>query len=100
MGCTIVILSPRLSYQVIVKLLRETGCECLVYFNSAPLLPVIDQVKASNTVKTLAMMQRGEYDRVDGSSLVFSKDVNPQVEKKRYACILHSSGSTGLPKPL
>ncbi|KAL9607296.1 MAG: hypothetical protein Q9167_007777 [Letrouitia subvulpina] len=100
MGCTIVILSPRLSHQAIVKLMKETRCECLIYYKSAPLLLVVDQVKASMSIMTIAMISREEYDGINDRSQAFSRSYKILEEKSRIACILHSSGSTGMPKPI
>ena len=93
-------LSPRLSYEAIVKLMKETGCISLVYHTSAQLSPVVDQVKAAMSVKVIPMMQRKEYDRVQDASPSYVREVDVESEKERYAVILHSSGSTGLPKPI
>ena len=46
------------------------------------------------------MMPRREYDVVGGGSPMFLREVDLEKEKKRFAAIVHSSGSTGLPKPI
>ena len=99
-GYTILTLSPRLSYEAIVKLMKETGCISLIYYTSAQLSPVVDQVKAAMSVKVVQMMQRKEYDRARDRSPSYIRKVDIASEKERYAVILHSSGSTGLPKPI
>jgi len=93
-------LSPRLSYQAIVKLMQETGCQSLVYFTSAQLSPVVDQVKAAMSVKVVPMISREQYDRSEDRSPSFVREVEMTSEEQRCAVILHSSGSTGLPKPI
>lgn len=99
-GFTILTISPRLSYQAMAKLIEETECKSLIYIPSAQLLPVVDQVKAATTVRTIATISRSEYDRVESSCPMFVREVDVMEEKKRCAAIVHSSGSTGLPKPI
>ena len=99
-GYTILTLSPRLSYQAMVKLMQETECSTLIYIPSAQLPPVVDQVKAAMSLKTMPTIARSEYDRADDCYPIFVRDVYVMEEKKRTAAIVHSSASTGLPKPI
>ena len=46
------------------------------------------------------MMPRREYDVVEGGSPMFVREADVMKEKKNVAAIVHSSGSTGLPKPI
>ena len=60
----------------------------------------MDQVKAAMGVTTVPMMLRRDYDVESDSTPAFEREVNVEEEKQRYAAIVHSSGSTGLPKPI
>lgn len=93
-------LSPRLSDQAIVKLMQETDCLSLIYYPSAQLSPVVDQVKAAMAVRVLPIMSREKYDKAHDRSPAFVREYDIATEEQRYAIILHSSGSTGLPKPI
>ena len=99
-GYTVLTLSPRLSYQAMVKLMQETQAQCLVYYPSPQLLPVVNQVKAAMAATTISMIPRQIYDSDNECGPTFERDVNVKEEKQRYAAIVHSSGSTGLPKPI
>lgn len=90
-------LSPRLSYQAIVNLMQETECRCLVYYASPQLRPVVDQVHLAMGVTTLPMRSRPDYDVSNEDSRPFVREFDVSQEKERYAAIMHSSGSTGLP---
>lgn len=99
-GFTVLALSPRLSYQAMVKLMQETDCHCLVYYPSPQLRPVVDQVQLAMDVTLLSMMPRSDYDVPTDKLRPFVREFDILEEKKRYAAIVHSSGSTGLPKPI
>lgn len=93
-------LSPRLSYQAMVNLMQETECRCLVYYTLPQLRPVVDQVQLAMGVTTLPMRSRPDYNVSIEDSRPFVREFDVWEEKERYAAIMHSSGSTGLPKPI
>ena len=80
--------------------MQETGCVTLVYNASAQLSPVVDQVKAAMSVRAVPLMSRAEYDKREDQSATFTRGYDIISEEQRCAVILHSSGSTGLPKPI
>lgn len=80
--------------------MQVTDCDGLVYYPSPQLLPVVDQVQAAAAVRIFPMMPRRDYDVLEGGSPMFVRDVDVAKEEKRTAVIVHSSGSTGLPKPI
>ena len=96
-GYTVLTLSPRLSAPAIVKLMQETHCECLIYQESPQLLAVVKEAMSLMSLQTLPILSRHLYD-VEGPR--FERDINIVEERKRTAIIVHSSGSTGLPKPI
>lgn len=99
-GYTVLTLSPRLSSQAIVKLMNETCCESLIYHESAQLAATVNLVKAAMSGQTLSILPRSGYDRPGSTEAPFRRIVDIAEERKRYATIAHSSGSTGLPKPI
>ncbi|KAL6720006.1 hypothetical protein ACLMJK_001927 [Lecanora helva] len=99
-GYTVLCLSPRLSDQAVIKLMQETECLSLVYYPSAQLSPVVDQVKAKFEVRVLPILSRQGYDKAHDRCAAFVREYDLTVEEERFAIILHSSGSTGLPKPI
>ena len=99
-GYTILTLSPRLSASAIVKLMRETHCECLVYDDLPQLEAVIKEVVPLTSSQILPILSRNDYDKPGNPPLPFERDIDVAEETKRAATISHSSGSTGLPKPI
>lgn len=108
-GYTILALSPRLSYQAVVNLMQETKCTVLIFYPSAQLSPLVDQAKAAvPSIRVMPMIERNRYDCDNGSRIVqkngngmFIREIpDMEAERKKPAAILHSSGSTGLPKPI
>lgn len=99
-GYTILTLSPRMSAQAIVKLMRGTNCECLVYHDSPQLLAVTTEAASLMSLQTVPILSRYDYDTSEDAAPPFERDVDVAEERKRLAVIVHSSGSTGLPKPI
>lgn len=80
--------------------MQETDCHCLVYYASPQLRPVVDQVQLAMDVTSLSMMSRFNYDVPKEDLRPFVREFDILEEKERYAAIVHSSGSTGLPTPI
>ncbi|KAF6229077.1 hypothetical protein HO133_007191 [Letharia lupina] len=99
-GYTVLTLSPRLSAPAIVKLMQETHCECLIYHESPKLLAVMIEVVSLMSLQTLPILSRHDYDTPKGPAPPFERDIDVAEERRRPATISHSSGSTGLPKPI
>ena len=90
-------LSPRLSSAAIAKLLQETHCECLIHSNTPSILALVEETTAALDIQTVLMLSRAEYDKPDQDLQPFPEDPNQET---RAAIIMHSSGSTGLPKSM
>ena len=58
-----------------MNLMQETGCESLIYYSSAQLSPVVDQVKAAVFVKIIPILSRQDYDRAEDRSSPFVRKV-------------------------
>ncbi|MCJ1381650.1 hypothetical protein MMC17_004761 [Xylographa soralifera] len=99
-GYTVLTLSPRLSAQAIVKLMQETHCECLIYYELPQLLAVLREIASLMSLQTYPVLSRHDYDKPEDSAPPFERDINVAEERGRPATIVHSSGSTGLPKPI
>ena len=100
LGYAVLILSPRLAIAAYESLLEETECSLLVY--SGQLEAVVGEIKQRRPLNTLPVIRRAEFDRNHTPPLVMTP-LSPaesigvsQGEKTAY--IMHSSGSTGLPK--
>ncbi|KAL9611143.1 MAG: hypothetical protein Q9167_004196 [Letrouitia subvulpina] len=96
-GYTVLTLSPRLSSAAIAKLLQETNCECLVHSNTPPINGLVQETAAAISVQTVLMHPRTVYDSSERALQHFPED---PTQENRPAIIMHSSGSTGLPKSM
>jgi len=99
-GYTVLTLSPRLSARAIVKLMQETHCGCLIYHEVPQSLVVVKEAASLMSLQTLPILPRHEYDKLEDHVPPFERDIDMAEERKRPATIVHSSGSTGLPKPI
>ena len=93
-------LSPRISAQAITNLLSETHCEAVVCADSSQVLQKLDQVKKQMAVQATPMLRRIWFDRPAADDAHLHRDVDKAKEAERMVIIMHSSGSTGLPKPI
>ncbi|KAI1081037.1 hypothetical protein F5B20DRAFT_88812 [Whalleya microplaca] len=99
LGYTVLCLSLRIPSVAIVNLLRQTNCN-LVFYGEAPL--ITDSLEAASHEKnfrSLPMPTRLNYARkLAACELPFVRVYDSTVERDCMALIMHSSGSTGLPK--
>ena len=80
--------------------MQETGCNCLIYHELPQLLAVVRQAVSLMSLQTLPILSRNEYDKPEDPAPHFERDIDVAEERRRPATIVHSSGSTGLPKPI
>jgi acyl-coenzyme A synthetase/AMP-(fatty) acid ligase len=89
-------ISTRLPSPAIVQLLKLTDC------NTVLSTPTYDAVLAEagkvREIRVLPLLQHSDYYGVAAPRV--SRVYDPDAERKKIAIILHSSGSTGLPKPI
>lgn len=99
-GFAVLTLSPRLSPPAILKLLDETRCQSLLYGKLPNLSHMISQIGSPTPIQTQPILSRIGYDTLDNSEVFFSRYVNRDEEREKVVIVMHSSGSTGLPKPI
>ncbi|KAL8694896.1 MAG: hypothetical protein Q9218_000560 [Villophora microphyllina] len=99
-GFAVVTLSPRISAKAIANLLSETQCGTVIYTDTPQFLRTIDQVKDRTDVQATTMLRRVNYDKPPADEPDIRRDIVKTKEAERAVVILHSSGSTGLPKPI
>ena len=104
LGHTVLFLSTRISPAAYESLLRATKAKYLLIDESfrnlaETLSPSLDELEISGIVKR--DVYEGE-DVVGTTELdtCLTRQLDPEVEKTQLAWIIHSSGSTGLPKPI
>ena len=96
LGYAVLILSPRLAIAAYESLLDETECSILVC--SGQLNAVVDEIKRRRPLNSVPIVSRFELER--NLSLPFmspTQSVDVSLGQKT-AYIMHSSGSTGLPR--
>ena len=96
LGYSVLLLSPRLATEAAVSLLDCTKCSTLVYMREFQ--TAAERIQKERVVQILRTPERDEFDRGLPTGLDWK---NEQVGAgDRTAFIMHSSGSTGLPKPI
>lgn len=94
LGFTVLCLSTRLSAEAICSLLESTNCGCMVY---APALQAkVESVSGLHPVRFAPLFK----DYRSGPLIEIDIDLDPEFETHTSCNILHSSGSTGFPKPI
>ncbi|KAI5300393.1 hypothetical protein KEM56_002492 [Ascosphaera pollenicola] len=98
LGHAILLLSTRLSTAAVEKLMKECKCTDLVYSTAPQLRTTI--AAFNKDVGTLHKMPtRSVYD-VPLTTPMYTPTYDREAEHLKPALILHSSGSTGFPKPI
>lgn len=101
-GIVVLILSPRLPAEAITKLTKETRCRHIIYRESSTLSGIVKEVEGLNSdIKTLPMLTRDLYDDLNQVKAPFLRHIQDvSAESKKTCVIMHSAGSTGLPKAI
>ncbi|OQV11106.1 hypothetical protein CLAIMM_15001 [Cladophialophora immunda] len=98
LGYTVFLLSPRLATDAYASLLKATGCKTVYY--DPKLEAAVGKIRDLEGLWLLPIPQRGEPDNVSITKPSIHRGVIKPSGKHKVAFILHSSGSTGVPKPI
>ncbi|CUS09998.1 unnamed protein product [Tuber aestivum] len=108
LGMTALLLSTRISDEAYRHLLNKAGCLHIIV--QPAFEKTMERVRSGHdsAVNVVRMASRGVYEpeadpKEKGLTLEdmrFDTELDMEVEKSRSALIIHSSGSTGLPKPI
>ena len=96
LGYASLLLSTRLAAPALIRLLELANCDTLL--TTSHFHPVLEEVKAERDTTVLGLLKHEEYYGVEAPS--FDRAYNPYKETGKNIVIIHSSGSTGLPKPI
>lgn len=99
LGFTVLFLSTRIAEAAYLSLLNVTGCSHIVVDSSFQKIASTLQ-KQIPELQIHQILQREEYFSGDDVQLETTQALVPTQEANRNAWIIHSSGSTGLPKPI
>ena len=97
MGYGLLILSPRLSIEAYISLLEKT--ECRIVFFARTFSTLVEKIGRLRHIESHETISRPLYDHPEHESLDLEDNYHSSSNSK-IAYILHSSGSTGIPKPI
>ncbi|KAK8041417.1 hypothetical protein PG994_014424 [Apiospora phragmitis] len=103
LGCKALIMSIRLGEPACLNLLATADCDTIMYGNTARITATIaDLKKADSSLHFMPIPARKDFDRPDHPlPEPFDRPIpDKEAEHVQISLIAHSSGSTGLPKPL
>ena len=96
LGYGVLLLSTRLPASAYVRLMSMVSCSTLI--STEVFKPVLDDVQAESPITLLSLLQRSDYIGVKAPA--FKRQYDSAKETNKIAVIIHSSGSTGFPKPI
>ena len=101
LGYTMLCLSPRLVPIACAKLIEETGAFAIIPGKTAQLATLASQTQELQPVEAIHMIGRDDFDKPPSDEPRFQREnIEREAEMHWALAILHSSGSTGLPKPI
>ncbi|KIW89507.1 uncharacterized protein Z519_09663 [Cladophialophora bantiana CBS 173.52] len=98
LGYTVFLLSPRLATEAYATLLKETGCQTICY--DLTLEATVRNIRGVESLRSLRILKRRDFYEAAITTASFERSDLSTSAKQKIAFILHSSGSTGLPKPI
>ncbi|PYH91829.1 NRPS-like enzyme [Aspergillus ellipticus CBS 707.79] len=101
LGYTVMMLSPRLSATACVALLDLVGCDTILYGQTPNIRATMGEILRLKLIACRPIVQRSSLEEAsEDSIMVLRRSRHPELQVNKIALILHSSGSTGNPKPL
>ncbi|TRX94796.1 hypothetical protein FHL15_004257 [Xylaria flabelliformis] len=102
LGCKVLTVSIRLSEPACLNLMQRTECDTLIVGSTVRITATIDGLKkARSDLHFIPMPTRAEFDKPDSPPDPVVRPIpDREAEHAQLALFGHSSGSTGLPKPL
>ncbi|KAF2970604.1 hypothetical protein GQX73_g2976 [Xylaria multiplex] len=102
LGCRVLTISIRLSELACLNLMERTECDTMIIGSTPRITATTDGLKkARSGLNFIPMLTRAEFDKPDGPPEPVIRPIpDREAEHTQVALFGHSSGSTGLPKPL
>lgn len=96
LGYTVLILSPRLPARAYESLLEETRCNTPV--TSIDLNKMVEPIRQKRRLRLLSIISHDDFEMDHSTKSNRSAECKETALSQRVAFIMHSSGSTGIPK--
>ncbi|KAI1180403.1 acetyl-CoA synthetase-like protein [Nemania sp. FL0916] len=102
LGCKILTVSIRLSEPACLNLMEKTKCDTMIVGSTVRITTTTNNLKkARPDLNFIPMPMRAEFDKPDSPPEPVNRPIaDREAEHTQLAFFGHSSGSTGLPKPL
>jgi acyl-coenzyme A synthetase/AMP-(fatty) acid ligase len=100
LGYTVLCLSLRLVPVAITNLLKQAECNTIVHGRSQQIESMIREVSQQVPLRIFHTPGKESYEVQKDREPRFKRVHNRNEETNRIALVMHSSGSTGLPKPV
>ncbi|KAJ8133029.1 hypothetical protein O1611_g593 [Lasiodiplodia mahajangana] len=102
LGCRALTVSIRLSEPACLNLMERTECDTMIVGSTVRITATVNGLKkARSDLKFIPMPTRADFDKPDSPPEPFLRPIpDRETEHAQLALFGHSSGSTGLPKPL
>lgn len=89
-------LSTRLTAPAHARLLELANCSALI--TTSAFETTVQEIQRERDIQSIPMLERGHYRYVQAAK--FYRSYDPAKESSKIAWVVHSSGSTGFPKPI
>ncbi|KAI1155072.1 acetyl-CoA synthetase-like protein [Nemania diffusa] len=102
LGCRALTISIRLSEPACLNLMERTACDTLIIGSTVRIAATVNGLKKTRPeLNLIPMPARAEFDKPDSPLEPVIRPIpDREAEHTQLALYGHSSGSTGLPKPL
>ncbi|KAI1767333.1 acetyl-CoA synthetase-like protein [Hypoxylon sp. FL1150] len=102
LGCKVLAISIRLNQPACIHILERANCDAVLYGTTVRISSTIAEIKqARPDLAFIQMPARESFDIPGAAAEPFERPIpDKEAEHTQTALMMHSSGSTGLPKPL
>ena len=98
LGHTVLILSPRLSTSACIELVKQTDSSAIIY--AEKLTSHVNEILEQRPIKAMTIPKRVDFDSFLITNPRITALTHGSLAAEGAAFIMHSSGSTGVPKPI